>query len=123
MVTSLTDLMNTGEGETPLHDAAARARTVQGETRLMEAYRNVFSGKGTTDDAEAVLVDLLKVSGYHMTLPASASDAEVRELNGSRKVGGHIAYMMNFDMEVMRELQKRISSELHFDGFTNNQGV
>ena len=58
-----------------------------------------------------------------MTLPASASDAEVRELNGSRKVGGHIAYMMNFDMEVMRELQKRISSELHFDGFTNNQGV
>lgn len=83
---------------------------------LREAFMAVFvNGSADVNQREAVLVDLMKVSGYHTVASVDASDGTVRELNGSRRVGGYIMQMLNFPMQKLNELERAIELEAMID--------
>lgn len=89
------------------------------EARLREAYIRIFAGKGSKDDADLVFLDLMVVSGYHHFLDApagaeAASDAALRELNGSRRVGGRIMRMLNYPLAQLNEIQAAIVRETEY---------
>lgn len=68
--------------------------TARTKLRLTEAYRNVFGGTGSKDNAAVVLSDLAKTSGFYMVTPATAPD-NVRSYSEGRRavflrIQGHL---------------------------------
>lgn len=68
--------------------------TARTKLRLTEAYRNTFAGNGNREDADLVLRDLAKTSGFYMVTPATAPD-NVRSYSEGRRavfarIQGHI---------------------------------
>lgn len=62
---------------------------------IQAAYKAVFSGTGTASQANLVLVDLLRTTGYlHVAEPSPdrevISDQALREAHGARRVGAHL---------------------------------
>ena len=105
MTTTLTDLFPEGQ-----------RRGLVAEERLRQAYIALFKGNGTQEDADLVLVDLMTVSGYLFTAEAppgaeTASDAALRELNGSRRVGARVLYQLNWPTQRLQELQRAVLNE------------
>lgn len=91
----------------------AERRGAPASARLRDAYVNLFNGKGDREDADLVLIDLLTVSGYHMTAePPPGSDAAsvgaLYELNGARRVGARIMDQLSWSRRRLEQLQAAI---------------
>ena len=83
---------------------------------LREAYLSVFvNNNADKNQMEMVLVDIMKVSGYHTVAAADASDGTLRELNGSRRVGGYIMQMLNYPRKKLDALERAIEAESYVD--------
>lgn len=89
-----------------------KARSSEAEQRLHSAYVQLFSGNGTSEDAELVFIDLMMVSEYHILPEEGCSDAMLREHNGKRSVGSRIAYMMDWSPETVRNVQEAVQAEM-----------
>lgn len=81
--------------------------------RLHEAYKAVFEGRGSKEDADLVFVDLMVVSGYHFTAePQPGSDAPsvgaMYELNGARRVGARIMGQLSWSRAQLEAIQAAI---------------
>jgi len=67
-------------------------RDTEAKIDLIEAYTRLFNGKGTPEDAQIVLTDLMSFSGY-FNVTASHQNRDFHE--GSRSVGARIFTMAN----------------------------
>ena len=71
----------TETGEVPFRSPEQLAAM---QARVVSAYGAVFSGRGTHDDGDLVLVDLAQFTRYLDTARIGASPEEVLMLNGLR---------------------------------------
>lgn len=79
---------------------------------LRKAYLSIFvENNADRNQMEMVLVDIMKVSGYHTVAAADASEGTLRELNGSRRIGGYIMQMLNFPRKKLDALERSIEAE------------
>lgn len=85
---------------------ADRADPAKVDLRLRQAYMAFAAGRAGMEDAEIILVDLAKVTGYHM---ASAEDVSPNTLlfrEGARSVYAHISAMINTTPDRHRMLEQ-----------------
>lgn len=86
-------------------------RRQQARVRLVAAYRNLFAGAGSREDADLVLSDLAAKSGFYtVTGPKDSADA-VRFAEGQRAVFKRIAGMLAMPETGLRELQEAAYQE------------
>lgn len=95
-----------------------RSRSSAAELRIAEAYAAVFSGRGSTEDAELVLVDLAKFTGYYNTTSPEVPGDALRYYEGQRAVMGRIlALKAPPDIE-LEALRKAVREEQIADNHT-----
>ena len=83
---------------------------------LRDAYLAVFRERNATkEQADAVFVDIIEVTGYHKVAGPNVSDGTLRELNGSRRVGGHIMQMFSWPREMLEALEQAVTLETEID--------
>lgn len=82
---TLRDLFPPGEEGWTEEQVAAMQR------RLASAYRNLFSGNGTAEDADLVLVDLARFTRYQDTTPLNTPADVAKALDQRRAVFVRIA--------------------------------
>lgn len=92
-----------------------RRRGKDAERRLAEAYRALFDAKATKPQAEMVLTDLARVSGFFNTLGAPFSHDERAHFDGQRAVYGHIYRFLRMTEGEMRALQEAARVEALVD--------
>lgn len=83
---------------------------------LAEAYTRLFSARGSKEDAEAVLTDLMSFSGYFNVCPLGES---VETHEGKRSVGGRIFSMVNmpdFERDALYQAARRDSMINQIEG-------
>lgn len=73
-----------------LEDIGFKTASLKGQERLASAYQAVFEGRGTKADCGIVLGDLASYSGFFTVLADGASDADLRDAEGRRKVFARI---------------------------------
>lgn len=74
------------------------------ETRLADAYRQLFSGNGSKEDADIVLVDLIVHARLFQALPTDASAAELRHYDGARGLLLRILEALNMPFDELASL-------------------
>lgn len=74
--------------------------------RLIEAYRNLFAGSGSHEDAELVLTDLAEKSGFYQVTTAETTADALRFAEGQRALFKRIAAMLAMPPEALAELQQ-----------------
>lgn len=85
---------------------------------LASAYRNVFRGNATRQDAEIVLADLADFTRFYQALPVGSAGSELAEINGMRIVFGRIFNYLNMTDAEIRALQEAARQET----LTNQSG-
>lgn len=100
---------------TPRH-----SRTTLALNRLREAYVNLFNGTGSKEDAELVLSDLARTTGYFHTDTEDDSDAVLRFRAGQRSVFGRVMQFLDMPEEGVRELAEAVRLE---DATSEQTGV
>ena len=100
-------------------DVPARGATAQ--SRMVSAYRALFSGHGGKDDADIVLTDLAKKSGFFGVMSASVL-ADVRNpamamalQEGSRTLFKDILNYLELPPEALSDLQQAVKAETAID--------
>lgn len=63
---------------------------IPADRRLVLAYRAVFTGNGTSEDARLVMADLEKESGFRMVTPPEADLGSVKFAEGQRSIYARI---------------------------------
>ena len=69
-------------GSTQPSGRPKKAATAQ--QRLVDAYRKVFTGHGSKEDAEIVLSDLGVHTGFYQVMPADVTAEQLRFREGQR---------------------------------------
>lgn len=90
-------------------------RGVLAQQKLREAYANVFSGNASREEADIVLVDLARTSGYYNTTSPQTPADELKYYEGQRSVFGRIYQMINPTPRFMAELAKSVAAEMAVD--------
>ena len=90
-------------------------RTVEEQATLVEAYQAVFNGRGDKTQAEIVLVDILKASGYNAVAEFGVSSETLHQYEGSRRVGAHILQRLSVDVSQLREIGSAVGRENQAD--------
>lgn len=85
------------------------------ENARVEAYRKLFSGKGTPADADVVLVDLAKESRFFMVCGDDVPDNSVRMQEGMRALFLRIYNTLNMDHSEVEQLARLARIELMQD--------
>lgn len=83
-----------------------RHRGADAQNMLSKAYRNVFIGNATREEAQTVLVDLANHSGFYKVLPPGATKGDLSEANGKRAVFGRVFRFLNMSDEEIRGLEE-----------------
>lgn len=99
-----------------------RARGAEAEYALALAYREVFSGKPSSDDQQIVLADLMAKSGFNAVTPSSASNEELRMQEGKRELFANVFAYLNLSPEDMQALGNAARRELVMNN-TQEQGI
>lgn len=115
-VTTLTDLLVRADDPT-----AHRARGVEAQLTLRVAYKAVFTGAASREQAELVLVDLAKSSGYYNTTPVDAPDHVLRQYEGQREMFGRIMRFMEPPLSEMIALHRAVAEEQRTDVTTQTE--
>lgn len=90
-------------------------RRAQAQLRLAQAYKAVFSGNGTQDDAQLVLADLTNVSGFYAVEDASVSAAARAFADGRRDLMNRILRMASLGPEQLDALFQAVLAEEEAD--------
>lgn len=77
------------------------------KAKLVAAYQNLFTGKGSREDAEIVLVDLAHATGYFNT-PGTLDHAELAADVGRREVMGRIISHAKLPPPIVEELLEAV---------------
>lgn len=64
--------------------AGPRKRAATAKLRLTQAYKALFAGAGSREDAEIVLSDLAAHTGFYQVTAPTAADSELRFREGQR---------------------------------------
>lgn len=88
-----------------------RKRGSRAALRLTRAYRNLFEGRATAQEAQMVLADLASHSGFYQVLPSGAGLEELAEANGKRAVFGRLFRFLRLTEEEVRELEEAARQE------------
>lgn len=89
-------------------------RNPEAEPRLSQAWTAILEGRGSREDAELAVNDLAYESGYHY-LPLTASDADLREHYGARKVFARILFLLDVPMTKLDDMRRASLRELQSD--------
>lgn len=85
------------------------------QTRLTQAYREVFTGKPNGEDQQLVLADLLKHSGFQrVTSPGVASDV-LWQREGMRALYAHIFSFLSLSDADLHALENAARFEAALD--------
>jgi hypothetical protein len=92
---------------------AGKRRTATAQVKLTEAYCAVFEGRGGPQDAEIVLVDLARNTGYlHITMPDPTNTTNQLWFNeGRRSVMGRIMQFVALPGEAKLRLAEAVRME------------
>lgn len=95
-------------------------RRSRAKLRLADAYRSVFSGRGSKEDAEIVLADLAQFSGFYtVTTPNTPADA-VRFAEGQRSVMARVLRFTRLSGVETRELEEAARLETQTSNIEGN---
>ena len=78
---------------------------------LTQAYRNLFDGRATKQEAQMVLADLANHSGFYQVLPPGAGASELAEANGKRAAFGRLFRFLRLSTEELAELEQAARQE------------
>ncbi len=78
---------------------------------LTRAYRNLFDGRATKQEAQMVLADLANHSGFYQVLPPGAGVSELAEANGKRATFGRLFRFLRLSEEEVRGLEEAARQE------------
>lgn len=92
-----------------------RARTPAAEVYLISAYRSVFAGRGTSEDAQIVLADLANYTGFFRVSPADVPEAELRTREGMRMAFSRINQFLTLNETDLHALQHAARTEAAVD--------
>ncbi len=81
------------------------------EAKVIEAYKAVFDGRGSLYEANTVLMDLMRASGWGEVLGEDATHTELATHNGGRRVMGRILYALTLPREGVLELQRALQRQ------------
>lgn len=95
-------------------------RTARAQAYLQDAYEATFAGRASPEQAEAVLVDLAKVARYYDTAPLDATEGELRDMNGSRRVFHRILLFTKLPPEARDDLAQAVMLENAADAQENS---
>lgn len=86
-------------------------RGAQAKSKLAVAFRSVFSGNGSADQAQVVLEHLARKTGFfHVTSPTAAADVRVYS-EGRRSAYLIIQQFLDMSDTELAELQERVRHE------------
>jgi len=94
-------------------------RTATAQSRLVEAYAAVFSGRGGQQDAEIVCTDLARWSGYFHVSEPGADPLVLTHMEGRRSVFARILSLTNLPAEAQAALAQAVRME---DAASNQEG-
>lgn len=83
--------------------------------RVKEAYKAFVDGRASRDDADLIMLDLAKVSGYYHVTPPGTSSDDVQRAEGARSVYARIVYMLNMPAPTMGEYLSGLAREPDFE--------
>lgn len=89
--------------------------TFRREDRRVDAYRKLFSGQGTQEHADIVLVDLAKHTGFFMVTGDDRDNNSVRMQEGMRAAFLRIYMTLNMDPNEVQQLATLARVELMQD--------
>ena len=89
----------------------ALSRTARAQQRLREAYEHLFTGQGSPEEAEMVLSDLARHSGYYNTASPDVSTEELWCREGKRELFGRILQFLNLPDEARDQLNAAVMRE------------
>lgn len=92
-----------------------RSRNREGQLRLTQAYRNVFSGNPSRDDQQIVLADLANVSGFQRVFPSEVSTEVLRYSEGKRALYAHIFSFLSLSPSDVSDLEQAARREAAID--------
>lgn len=93
----------------------SKARGPEAQLTLRNAYIAFRAGHATRQQAELIITDLAKASGYYNTTPASEPDHVLRFYEGQRDLFGRMLRFMNPTMRELEALQKAVAEEMQTD--------
>lgn len=94
---------------------AGRRRGKDAERRLADAYRALFAARASKRQAEMVLADLARESGFFTTMGAPFSHDERAHRDGQRAVFGHIYRFLRMTSGELTALQEAARVEALID--------
>lgn len=83
--------------------------------RLTDAYQKLFAGNGSQEDADLVLTDLAKFTGFFQVSPANATPDELRHAEGQRSVYARIHGKLRQGPSEREWLEKAVRDEVFTD--------
>lgn len=97
---------------TTIADLQSKApRSAAAQKRLLEAYKATFEGTGGKEDAEVVLVDLARASGFFEFAGADVSEGERAYNDGARSVYGHIMTKLTVPHSTLNSITEAVVRE------------
>jgi len=94
-------------------------RTATAQSRLVEAYAAVFSGRGGLQDAEIVSTDLARWSGFFHVSEPGVDPNILAHMEGRRSVFARILSLTNLPAEAQAALALAVRME---DAASNAEG-
>jgi hypothetical protein len=98
-----------------LFEDSDSARSTEAQVAMVQAYADVFNGRGDKIQAEVVLMDILKASGYYHTTPIGTTSVVLHEAEGARRVGAHILNRLSVDIATLRAAGSAVGRESRLD--------
>lgn len=92
-----------------------KSRGNEAKAQLARAYKAVFSGRASQEQAEVVLSDLANVTGFYRCHPAGTSAEVLQYSEGMRFVFGHIHSFVNLSPEDLNALEQAARREAVVD--------
>lgn len=91
---------------------AKHVSDLKNAVELGEAWRNVFEGRGTKEDGQRVLVDLLLESGYFGVAPPDATGDMLQRREGKREIMARIFFLADMPSSFITKLRRDALDEL-----------
>ena len=88
-----------------------KSRTSKAQRMLQQSYEHLFEGNGTPDEAEIVLSDLARHSGYYNTAEPTVTPNELLYREGKRALFGRILQFLNLPDEARDQLNAAVMRE------------
>lgn len=92
-----------------------RKTSATAQLELTDAYRRVFAGRASLEDAEVVLADMVNASGYYSVSGPNVSDTERAFADGKRAVIARLLAFLQLPDSVRAQLERAARAEAAAD--------